>query len=138
MNARLNGIISRNLNKLLKNTKFWNFLFQNFFISKKIYIFAVSKIKVMQIPTYKLETIMKAIRKEGLADNAYGFKTPSIVYVYVDAMEKNEIWDNLPTPLAGFELAHWDVSQIEAVKYFIIDGYDYIGNLENILECLKK
>ena len=95
MNARLNGIISRNLNKLLKNTKFWNFLFQNFFISKKIYIFAVSKIKVMQIPTYKLETIMKEIRKEGLADNAYGFKTPSIVYVYVDAMEKNEIWDNL-------------------------------------------
>lgn len=38
----------------------------------------------MQIPTYKLETIMKAIRKEGLADNAYGFKPPSIVYVYAD------------------------------------------------------
>ena len=96
------------------------------------------KIKVMQIPTYKLETIMKAIRKEGLGDNAYGFKTPSIVYVYVDAMENDEIWDNLPTPLAGFELAPWDVSQIEAVKYFIIDGYEYMGNLENILECLKK
>jgi len=138
MNARLNGIISRNLNKLLKNTKFWNFLFQNFFISKKIYIFAVSKIKVMQIPTYKLETIMKAIRKEGLADNAYGFKTPSIVYVYVDAMEKNEIWDKLPTPLTGWEHAHWDISQIEAVKYFIIDGYECIDNLENMLECLKK
>jgi hypothetical protein len=134
----LNGIINQYSNKLLKNTKFWNFLFQNFFISKKTYIFAVSKNKNMNIPVYKLEKIMKAIRKEGLADNAYGFKTPSIVYVYVDAMEKNEIWDNLPTPLAGFELAHWDVSQIEAVKYFIIDGYDYIGNLENILECLKK
>lgn len=38
----------------------------------------------MQIPTYKLETIMKAIRKEGLADNAYCFKIPSIVYVYTD------------------------------------------------------
>lgn len=138
MNAQLNGIISRNLNKLLKNTKFWNFLFQNFFISKKIYIFAVSKIKVMQIPTYKLETIMKAIRKEGLADDAYGFKTPSIVYVYVDAMENDEIWDKLPTPLTGWEHAPWDVSQIEDVKYFIIDGYEYIGNLENTLECLKK
>ena len=32
----------------------------------------------MQIPTYKLETIMKAIHKEGLDDNAYGLKTPSI------------------------------------------------------------
>lgn len=138
MNAQLNGIINQYSNKLLKNTKFWNFLFQNFFISKKIYIFAVSKIKVMQIPTYKLETIMKAIRKEGLADNAYGFKTPSIVYVYTEAMENNEIWDKLPTPLAGFELAHGDVSQIEAVKYFIIDGYECIDNLENILECLKK
>ena len=92
----------------------------------------------MKIPTYTLEAIMKAIRKEGLADNAYGFKTPSIVYVYVDAMENNEIWDKLPTPLMGFEYANWDVSQIAAVKYFVIDGYEYMKNLENILECEYK
>ena len=92
----------------------------------------------MKIPTYTLEAIMKAIRKEGLADNAYGFKTPSIVYVYTDAMENNEIWDKLPTPLMGFEYAHWDVSQIAAVKYFVIDGYEYMKNLENILECEYK
>ena len=42
MNARLNSIINQYSNKLLKNTKFWNFFVPEFFyIQKNIYLCSV-------------------------------------------------------------------------------------------------
>ena len=47
MNARLNSIINQYSNKLLKNTKFWNFFVPEFFyIQKNIYLCSIKNKKL--------------------------------------------------------------------------------------------
>ena len=43
-------------------------------------------------------------------------------------MEKHEIWDKLPSPLHGFEVAHWDGKLIDDVTYFLLDNYEHPEN----------
>lgn len=74
------------------------------------------------IPTYSEEEILQAIQDEGLAREAYGYKCPGCIFIFSEGKEKDEIWDKYPTPLHGYELAHWDANTIEPVDYYIISG----------------
>lgn len=75
----------------------------------------------MEITIYDENVILEAIEKEGLAVWAYGYKTPFCIFIFTEGMEKDEIWEKLPTPLTGFENAHYDMNTLEPVKYFMID-----------------
>jgi len=68
---------------------------------------------------YSKETILEAIKKEGLSDDAWGYKGDTI-YIYEDAMEDDTIWDKLPTPIEGWEITSYDSTKIEKVKYFAL------------------
>lgn len=76
------------------------------------------------VPTYTEEQILNAIREEGLVPEAWGYKTRGCIFVFEDAMEKNEVWDKMPTPLIGFEQAAHDHNVLEPVRYFIIGKFD--------------
>lgn len=75
----------------------------------------------MKIPIYNEDTILEAIEEEGLAGCAYGYKTPFCIFIFIEGMEKDEIWEKFPTPLIGLENAHYDMNTLEPVKYFMID-----------------
>lgn len=76
------------------------------------------------VPTYNEEQILDAIKKEGLFPGAWGYKTKGCIFVFEDAMEKNEIWDKIPTPVRGFEQAAHDRNVLEPVRYFIVGGFN--------------
>jgi hypothetical protein len=76
------------------------------------------------VPTYTEEQILNAIKKEGLLPHAWGYKTKGCIFVFEDAMEKNEVWDELPTPVRGFEQAAHDHNVLEPVRYFIIGKFN--------------
>lgn len=75
------------------------------------------------IPTYTEEQIFEAIQKEDLAPCAYGYKTPYCIYIFTDGKEKEEVWENLPTPLHGFEPASWNNNLIDMVDYYLLSTY---------------
>ena len=79
--------------------------------------------KSKEIPVYKEEEICDAIEAEGLVSDAWGKKTPRCIWIYNDAMEKHEIWDKFPSPLRGWEAAHYDSNCLESVTYFIVEPY---------------
>ena len=87
-------------------------------------------IKFKSIPLYKREDILKAIEKEGLVREAWGNKTDFCIFVFTSGMEKEDIWKEFPTPLHGFERAHWNSRCIEPATYFLIEGYK--GNLNRL------
>lgn len=76
------------------------------------------------VPTYTEEQILNAIKEEGLVPHAWGYKTKGCIFVFEDAMEKNEVWDKLPTPVRGFEQAAHDHNVLEPVRYFIIGKFN--------------
>ena len=76
------------------------------------------------VPTYTEEQILDAIKKEGLVPAAWGYKTKGCIFVFEDAMEKDEVWDKLPTPVRGFEQAAHDCNVLEPVRYFIVRKFD--------------
>ena len=76
------------------------------------------------VPTYTEEQILDAIKEEGLVPHAWGYKTKGCIYVFEDAMEKNEVWDKLPTPVRGFEQAAHDHNVLEPVRYFIVRKFN--------------
>lgn len=84
----------------------------------------------MNIPIYKESDILEAIRKEGLVSDCWGYKTPYCIWIFTEGMEKDEIWNKYPTPLCGFEIAHWNSSCIETASYFLLEGYT--GNLNRL------
>ena len=67
----------------------------------------------MKIPIYSENVILEAIEKEGLAVCAYGYKTPFCIFIFTEGMENDEIWEKLPTPLTGFENAHYDMNTLD-------------------------
>lgn len=84
----------------------------------------------MNIPVYKEQDIINAIRKEGLISDCWGYKTAYCIWVFTEGMEKEEIWEKYPTPLTGFEQAHWNPHCIETATYFLLEGYS--GNLNRL------
>ena len=76
-----------------------------------------------EIPLYNEQDIIKAIEDEGLVDRAWGYKTPSCIWIYTEGMEKNEIWEKYPTPLHGFEQASWNGNYLEKATYFLLSDY---------------
>lgn len=76
------------------------------------------------VPTYTEEQILNAIKEEGLVPHAWGYKTKGCIFVFEDAMEKNEVWDKIPTPVRGFEQAAHDHNVLEHVRYFIIGKFN--------------
>ena len=88
--------------------------------------------KKREVPTYKKEVILQAIKDEGLVDYAWGYKNDACIWVFTDGMEKHEIWDKLPTPLHGFEIAHWDGKLIDDVTYFLLDNYEHPDYFEKV------
>ena len=53
-------------------------------------------------------------------------------------MENDEIWEKLPTPLTGFENAHYDMNTLEPVKYFMIDkGPDFEPRVDSNISRLE-
>lgn len=76
------------------------------------------------VPTYIEEQILNAIKEEGLVPEAWGYKTRGCIYVFEDGMEKDKVWDKIPTPLRGFEQAAHDRNVLEPVRYFIIGKFD--------------
>lgn len=76
------------------------------------------------VPTYTEEQILDAIKEEGLVPAAWDYKTKGCIFVFEDAMEKNEVWDKLPTPVRGFEQAAHDRNVLEPVRYFIIGKFN--------------
>lgn len=76
------------------------------------------------VPTYTEEQILNAIKEEGLVPHAWGYKTKGCIFVFEDAMEKDKVWDKLPTPVKGFEQAAHDHNVLEPVRYFIIGKFN--------------
>lgn len=72
------------------------------------------------VPKYDPCDIFDAIQKEGLCAYCYGFKTPTCIWVYIDGMEKEEVWDKFPPSLKGYEQAFWDNNKLEEVAYFML------------------
>ena len=84
----------------------------------------------MNIQTYNEQTVREAIEKEGLCADAWGYKTKGCIFVFEEGMESDEVWEKLPTPLRGFEQAHYNRNVLEPVRYFIIDKNEYNGYTE--------
>ena len=79
--------------------------------------------KPVKVPVYKEEDILKAIEDEGLVSDAWGKKTPRCIWIYNDAMEKEEVWDKFHSPMRGWERSHYDSNALESVTYFIVEPY---------------
>ena len=88
--------------------------------------------KTRKVPVYKKEVILDAIKREGLIADAWGYEGEYCIWVNDYGMEKEEIWDKLPTPIYGYKCAHYDNEHIEKVAYFILDGYPEMWRLEKI------
>ena len=73
------------------------------------------------VPVYPEDTILDAIKDEGLADEAWGYKTPTCIWVYVDGQEKDSVWRGIKPSLTGVEVAFYDNSKLEEVNYYIIE-----------------
>ena len=92
----------------------------------------------MEIPIYDENVILEAIKEEGLAVCAYGYKTPFCIFIFTEGMEKDEIWEKFPTPLTGFENAPYDMNTLEPVKYFMIDkGPDFESRIDSNISRLE-
>jgi len=89
-----------------------------------------------EIPRYSEQDIIKAIEDEGLVDYAWGYKTPTCIWIYTDGMEKDEIWEKYPTPLHGFEQANWNEKYLEPASYFLLQ--DYSGNLKRLSHAIEN
>ena len=84
----------------------------------------------MQIPKYAKSDILRCIKKEGLCSGSWGYKGSNCIWVFTEAMEKERVWKNYPTPLKGFERAMWNRNCIEPVKYFLLS--EYTGNMRRL------
>lgn len=88
-----------------------------------------------EIPCYNEQDIIKAIEDEGLVDDAWGYKTPTCIWIYTEGMEK-EIWEKYPTPLHGFEKSSWAEGCLEPASYFLLQ--DYSGNLKRLSHTIEN
>ena len=79
---------------------------------------------------YKENDILKAIEDEGLVKEAWGYKTPNCIWIYIDGMEKDEVWDKFPTPLTGLEVGFWENDVLEPVKYFLLEGSKNVDSIK--------
>ena len=77
------------------------------------------------VPVYTQEEILDAIRREGLSDDAWGYKGVGYVciWVYRDAQENDDVWRNIHPSLTGIESAFYDGRKLEKVNYYILDTY---------------
>ena len=84
----------------------------------------------MKLKFYKEKDILKAIKEEGLRDNAWGYKTPKCIWVYTEAMENKNVWKRFKSNLFGFEKAARNKDCIDTVTYFLLEGY--CGNINRL------
>ena len=94
----------------------------------------------MDIQTYDEQAVREAIETEGLCADAWGYKTKGCIFVFEEGMENDEVWEKLPTPLRGFEQAHYNRNVLEPVRYFILDGNEYNGyegNIDELADCVE-
>lgn len=78
--------------------------------------------KEMNVPVYNEQEILDAIKKEGLGNDAWGYKTPSCIWVYVDGQENEDVWKDIKPSLTGIEPSYYyDSNKIEFVNYYIIE-----------------
>ena len=78
--------------------------------------------KAVTVPVYPENEILEAIEKEGLVAYAWGYKTPTCIWVYVDGQEKDEVWKDIKPSLTGVEPYHqYDCNALEFVNYYIVE-----------------
>ena len=89
--------------------------------------------KRLNIPVYKKEVILDAIKREGLVDEAWGYETEYCIWIYTAGMEKRNIWKEFPTPLHGYKCAaYYDSKQVDEVTYFILEDYPNLRNIDEV------
>jgi hypothetical protein len=78
--------------------------------------------KDVTVSVYSEHEILQAIEKEGLVDYAWGYKTPTCIWVFVDAQENEDVWKNITPAFTGVEPCYYyDSNELEFVNYYIIE-----------------
>jgi hypothetical protein len=78
--------------------------------------------KTVTVPVYKKQEILQAIEKECLVSFAWGYKTPTCIWVYVDGQEDEDVWKDIKPSFTGIEPCYYyDSNKIEFVNYYIIE-----------------
>lgn len=70
---------------------------------------------------YPEKVILDAIKNEGLTDDAWGYKAPTCIWVYIDGEENEAIWRHIRPSMTGVEVAFYNPNELERVHYYIVE-----------------